>query len=225
MLEKLIVGRYIELDLPLLNAKPPAAVAKPPDGSFVDSTNVPVTLQQSEKKKTASGSKAPFSAFQIGGVNAKKVHRNFHWLKWVPPHIAQIPLGPVDVLTGPMSGCWIITYKWPTAGDAVYVGHLGTMGTTVRDDAMKAGWNNFAAANPGALLAGFQPNRAFPTAVELEAGLNPGEFTFIFGLVTPEQKFHSVKLGRVGPTGREFRIIAVKEMTPTVGPALQSIFA
>lgn len=224
MLEKLIVGRYIELDLPVLNTKPPAAVAKPPDGSFIDSTHLPVTLQQSEKKTTKVGSKAQFSAFQMGGVNVKKEHRNFHWLKWVPPYIAHMPLGGVDVLTGPMSGCWIITYKWPAAADAIYVGHLGTMGVTQRDDAMKAGWNQFAAASPAALISGFQPNRAFTNELEGQ-GKNDDEWTFIFGLVTPQQKFYSIKLYRIGRLGREFRVIAVKEVTPTSGIALQSIFA
>jgi hypothetical protein len=223
MLEKLIVGRYIELDLPILNARPPAALAKPPYGSFIDSTSVPVMLQQSAKKKTTAGTKAPFSAFKMGEVSAKKEHRNFVWLKWVPPYVAQIPLGTVDVLTGPMSGCWVITYKWPTAADAVYIGHLGTEGNKVKDDALKAGWTQFAAANPTALLSGFQPNRTYVD--ELEVGKNDDEFTFMFGLVTPDQKFHSIKLGRVGRFGREFRIIAVREVTPTTGTALQTIFA
>lgn len=223
MLDKLIEGRYIDLDLKILNLKPAAlAMAKPPGGSFVDSTHMPFSIQQSVSERTGLFSSIKASGF-APGVNAVKAHRNFHWLKWIPPYISQIPLGAVDVLTGPMSGCWVITYKWPGAADLVHVGHLGTCGDTAWDNSMKAGWTRFAADNPGALISGFQPNRAF--ADELSVGLKPGEYTSIFALVTPGRKYHAVKLGRVGTHGTRFRIVKVKEITPTIGTALQTIFA
>ena len=225
MLEKLIQGRFIDLDIKVLNVKPPAlanAAIKPPHGSFVDSTVLALSLQQSVSEKTGIFSHSKTSAF-APGVNAAKVHRNFHWLKWIPPYTAQIPLGGVDILTGPMSGCWVIPYRWPgtAATDPIHVGHLGTCGNKEWDDGMKAGWNQFAANHPNALISGFQPNRAF--ANDLDVG--PGEFTNIFALVTPDRRYHAVKLGRVGIQGSKFRIVKVKEVTPTVGAALQTIFA
>ncbi len=223
MIEKLIEGRYIDLDLKVLNEKPNAIkVAKPAGGSFVDSTHLAYKIEQSVSERTGMFSRTRASSF-APGMNIDKGHRNFHWLKWLPPYIAQIPLGAVDVLTGPMSGCWVITYRWPgAAGDPVYVGHLGTCGTKALDDEMKAGWNQFAAQNPNALISGFQPNRAF--ADNLEGGLKPGEYTSIFALVTTDRRFYAVKLGRVGPFGTRFHIVKVKEVTPTTCLALQNIF-
>ena len=223
MIEKLIEGRYIDLDLKTLNLKPEAVKnAKPPGGSFVDSTLMPYTIEQSVSEKAGLFSRTRTSGFSPG-ANQAKVHRNFHWLKWLPPYIAHMPLGGVDVLTGPMSGCWVITYRWPGApGDPVYVGHLGTCGTKQLDDEMKGGWNQFAAQNPDALISGFQPNRAW--ADDLTGGLKNGEYTSIFALLTPDRKFYSVKLGRVGMFGNRFHIVKVKEIAPTLGHALQTIF-
>ncbi len=221
MLEKLIEGRYIDLDIKTLNTKPPDALAKPPHGSFVDSTTLQLNIQQSVSERTGLFSSTKTSGF-APGVNNAKVHRNFNWLKWLPPYIAQIPLGGFDVLTGPMSGCWVITYRWPGAAtDPIYVGHLGTCGMKEWDDGMKAGWNQFAANNPTALISGFQPNRAFAD----DLNVAPGEYTNIFALVTPERRYYAVKLGRVGIQGSKYRIASVKEVAPTVGPALQTIFA
>ena len=222
MLEKLIEGRYIDLDIKALNVKPAAvASAKPPHGSFVDSTNMQLNLQQSVSERTGLFSSTKTSGF-APGVNNAKVHRNFAWLKWIPPYISQIPLSGSDILTGPMSGCWVTTYRWPgAANDPVYVGHLGTCGTKEWDDGMKAGWTQFAANNPTALISGFQPNRAFTD--DLDVG--QGEFTNIFALVTPDRRYYAVKLGRVGIQGSKYRIVKVKEVTPTIGTALQTIFA
>lgn len=223
MLEKLIKGRFIDLDIKTLNLRPAGlspAAGNPPHGSFVDSTAMPLNLEQAVSEKTGIFSRTKTSGF-VPGVNNAKVHRNFHWLKWIPPYIAQIPLGGVDVLTGPMSGCWVITYRYPGAAtDQIYVGHLGTCGTTAWDDAMKAGWTHFAAANPTALISGFQPNRAFAD----DLGVGPGEYTNIFALVTPDRRYHAVKLGRVGLQGSKYRIVDVKEVTATTGLALQTIF-
>lgn len=221
MLEKLIKGRFIDLDIKALNLKPGAITAvKPPLGSFVDSTVIPLSIQQSVSEKTGFFSSTKTSGF-APGVNNQKVHRNFHWLKWLPPYVAQIPLGGVDVLTGPMSGCWVITYRYPGAAtDPIYVGHLGTCGHTEWDNGLKAGWNQFAANNPTALISGFQPNRAFAT--DLDVG--SGEYTNIFALVTPDRRYYAVKLGRVGISGSKYRIVKVVEVTPTVGAGLQAIF-
>lgn len=223
MLEKLIEGRYIDVDLKVLNAKPAAiAGVKPPGGSFVDSTQMPLSIQHSVSEKTGVFSSIRTSGF-APALNTVKVHRNFQWLKWVPPYICQTPLGSIDILTGPMSGCWVITYKWPGIGtaDPVHVGHLGTCGTKDWDDSMKAGWTHFAANNPDALISGFQPNRAFP---DVDEGIKKGEFTSIFALVTPEKKYYAVKLGRQGPYGTRYRIVKVKECAPTLGRSLQAIF-
>ena len=222
MLEKLITGRYIELDIKVLNAKPPAAAAKPPHGSFIDSTIMPLNLQQSVSERTGIFSSNKTSGV-APGVNNAKVHRNFNWLKWVPPYIAQMQLGGFDVLTGPMSGCWVITYRWPGAPtDPVYVGHVGTCGTKEWDDGVKAGWNQFSTNNPAALISGFNPYREF---YPNDLGNSPGEYTVIYALVTPERRYYAVKLGQVGPGGTKYRIVKVKEATPTVGEALQRIFA
>src|SRR5437016_5586767 len=101
MLErKLIVNRLINLNL--AHAVAPHYA----DGDFV---RVPVQdcyLQQSTGVFT-----------KTSGVRAGtglKAHRNFKWLPWLPGAISEVALVGADVLTGPMSGCWLVTYRKPT---------------------------------------------------------------------------------------------------------------
>ncbi|MGH6990887.1 MAG: hypothetical protein ACREE3_13400, partial [Stellaceae bacterium] len=94
-----------------------------------------------------------------------------------------------DVLTGPMSGCWLVSYR--KANGVPHAGHLGTdIAHPVETAAIKANWNNFAQNHPVDVIGGFNPFNAwvgaFPAA---ERGEGPPR---IFGLFTTANEYYIV---------------------------------
>lgn len=178
MLErKLIVDRYINLN----NAFP--AVPGVKDGSFV---SVPVQdcyLQESTGffKKT--------SGIQVGGGGGPKAHRNFKWLPWLPGRISEVNLVGSDVLTGPMSGCWLVTYRKPTG--VPYAAHLGTdIADPQGTDDVNQFWNNFATSNPGQVIGGFNPLRHWQGAIPVKRDSEPAIPPKFFGLFTTTNEYY-----------------------------------
>ena len=113
------------------------------------------------------------------------------WLEYFPGAITNINLGGMDVLTGPMSGCWVVIYKTKPNG-IVHVGHIGTADnpTSPTTLAVKETWQNFAAANPNDFIAGFNPANAWRVPPRPPKS---GEMGFkIYGLVTADQKLYSI---------------------------------
>lgn len=173
--QKLIVGKFIDLPYP--------AVARPtdPPGNFVTLPPLRMTIRQSTGllKKTSS----------IVRGTSPKDYRNFRWLHYFPGFITQIPFCRVDVLTGEMSGCWIVFYK----RDGIeYVGHIGTdNGSLDNTNAVRNAWMTFATiAPPGDVIAGFNPfgdwDGAWPAQL-------PGEGSpAIYGLVTASRELYSI---------------------------------
>lgn len=187
MLEgKLISGRYID-NLPDAQATNGAAV-----GGIQPMNPVLLHIQQSSRtyrgvKKTGAKSSS------IGaGHHATKPHRNYQWLKWVPGFVSEVPQNGMDVLTGPMSGCWITRYM---RGGIQMVGHVGTDmdPANANSVAAKAAWNGLVAAG-GAAATGFNPfndfmaaNAVLPTARTGEGGAPK-----FFALVTAAGDFFTV---------------------------------
>lgn len=104
------------------------------------------------------------------------------WLKYQPGFVTTAPLANgMPVLTGKMSGCWII--KYTHAGND-YVAHIGTDDSNnVLNVQAKNAWNNFVtSANPPTNITGFNPSRDWPagsarTSTDLYAIVNPnGDF-------------------------------------------------
>jgi hypothetical protein len=52
-----------------------------------------------------------------------KTHRNVRWLPWIPGKISYVDLEGDDMLTGPMSGCYIVVFEFE---NRIRVGHIGT---------------------------------------------------------------------------------------------------
>ena len=96
--QKLIVGRLINL---------PNAVVMPPNvvmgavGAFVMTPLQTCYLQESTGVFTKTSTVA-------AGAGAK-ARRNFRFLPWLSGRISEVDLVTTDVLTGPMSGCWLAT--------------------------------------------------------------------------------------------------------------------
>src|SRR5262245_27070643 len=125
--QKLIIDRYIDLNLNV------PAIPAFNQGDFVTVTTYDCYLQESTGVfKKSSGIQAGLGA---------KAHRNFRWLPWIPGAIAETPLAGVDVLTGPMSGCWLVTYR---RGGQTFAGHLGTdVADPTGTAAVNNAWNAF----------------------------------------------------------------------------------
>lgn len=95
---------------------------------------------------------------KIGPGADTSPRRNFQWLKWFPGAVSHVPLDK-DVLTGPMSGCWLVIFR---LNGVVQGGHIGTaMGgadaPTAETLAAKAAWKQWAAAHAADVLKAFQP--------------------------------------------------------------------
>jgi hypothetical protein len=121
-----------------------------------------------------------------------KVHRNFQWLAWIPGAISAVQPTSGDVLTGPMSGCWVVVFR---RNGIEYVGHIGTAMTSndPQSIAVKKAWYTFArGAGPGDVIAGFNPARVWPSEASLPAK-KPGDGRAVtFGLVTASGELYAV---------------------------------
>jgi hypothetical protein len=121
--QKLIVNRFINLTL-----------APPPAPAYADGAFVLVPVQQCYLQESTGFFKKT-STVQAGV--GPKAHRNFKWLPWLPGAISEVALIGADVLTGPMSGCWLVTYRKPNG--VPHAGHLGTdIASPVRTAAVNA---------------------------------------------------------------------------------------
>ena len=235
--QKLIVGRYLELNTPRpVNAGPAAA-------GFQELNRVVLHISQSESASTPVAPMNPLAGFnppidlkiKIGlqrfgkhveaqfhrqrtsatGVGAvRKAHRNFIWLAWLPGFVSEVQPQGIDVLTGPMSGCWVTTYS---RGGVRYVGHVGTEDSadSAKSVDAKNAWNTFAASVPMGSCSGFNPSRdpwtAGPTN-QLQDEL--GRKTF--ALVTAAGTFHTVIAYPQGGKQSRFRIAGIQQNLSTL---------
>jgi hypothetical protein len=211
--QKLIVGRYLEL-----NPQPPPNLG-PAVGGFQEVGRVVLHIDESHSKSAPVQEMNPQHGFNpnlqqrvkiglqragqhiqaefdrqrtstVGVGQVAKVHRNFIWLPWLPGLVSEIrPLG-MDVLTGPMSGCWITSY---IKNGIHYVGHVGTedLHTSPNSIAAKNAWNTYAAGVPMGVYSGFNPFNDQWNGGPFAQG--PDEVARkTFALVTAEGTFHTV---------------------------------
>jgi hypothetical protein len=176
--KKLIVGRFINFPTPV--AAPPGR--ETPPGSFVLLPPLRMTIRQSTGllQKTSS---------IVRGTDSKD-YRNFRWLEYFPGFITEIPFCRVDVLTGEMSGCWIVLYK---REGIEYVGHIGTFSTPTHHLTLivRNAWMAFATnVLPGDVIAGFNP--LDPWRDNSPAQLQGEGAPAIYGLVTASREFYSI---------------------------------
>jgi hypothetical protein len=210
--QKLIVGRYIELNTPRpVPAGPPvndfqrvnatvlhieeshSSPAPVAANNFPPGYNPPLADRaRAFAKHTGQQISSQFhrqrTSDTVAGASPK-AHRNFVWLEWMPGLVSEVQPNGRDVLTGPMSGCWIVTYL---RGGVRYVGHIGTEDEPTSANTIKArtAWNNFVTTLAVGARDGFNPFRDWtgplPPAL-------PGEaLPKFFALVTGENRFYSV---------------------------------
>jgi hypothetical protein len=96
----------------------------------------------------------------------------------------------VDVITGEMSGCWIVLYK---REGIEYVGHIGTFSTPTDPLTLvvRNAWMAFATTVlPGDVIAGFNPLGDWRGDIPAQL---PGEGSAaIYGLVTASRELYSI---------------------------------
>lgn len=173
--QKLKVDRYFNLTNPTI------ASQRYEDGDFITQQTKRLTLEQStgiinKKSNILTGQGA-------------KAHRNFQWLAWFPGAINQVSQNGLDVLTGPMSGCWLVIYR---LNGIVQIGHIGTdVASREKSTAVKQAWNKFSKDHPNDVIAGFNPVNGwvgtFPASKSKD---NPAPK--IFGLLTTKLDLFSV---------------------------------
>jgi hypothetical protein len=207
MLErKLIVDRYLNIPSRLaLDGQPPTYN----DGDFVTGNGKPFTVEESSGILTKKSDISPGAG--------QKAHRNFVWLPWLPGAISEVQIGATDILTGPMSGCWIFVYR---RNNAVVVGHVGTLNNPAdaKTIAVKTAWNNFANQAGTQIIAGFNPTQG----LAIPSKGNDGAF-LVCALITASQQPDLYTLwmysqGRTPAFNGQHRIAAlVKAHPPALG--------
>jgi hypothetical protein len=233
--QKLIVGRYIDLLVPtptfvglavagfreqtplLLHIEESEYTAAP----FVPGT-FPIGYTPTLKEKAQMGlqntgnqlkSKLDLQRTSALGVgHVAKAHRNFAWLAWIPGIVNEVRPNAMDVLTGPMSGCWITSYL---RGGVHFIGHVGTEDdpTTANSIAAKGAWNTWAASVPPGSYSGYKPTADWAGPMP---PLQPGETrNKTFALVTQNGDFHIVIGYQVGSSTR-IRIAGIQKITSSL---------
>lgn len=196
MIEKMIVGRYLNLHtLPQL-------AHLPPPGGFFATPNTHYYLDQSHK----AGGKRTSGYHHVPAPEVRKAHRNFRWLPWAAGSITELRIPGVEVLSGPFSGCWLTVYL---RGGQYYVGHVGTSEQAAATAAVKLTWNTTMVAHPGNVLAAFNPFRPYR---HVQPPAQEGEITFrVYAVVTNSFRCYAIFTWRDSVTNL-YRIAEVQEV-------------
>lgn len=166
--------------------RPPGAVAGAQDGQLVDNRGASSTLIYDGIDGNLQD--ATLLQVNVGTIGLRMGMQIQHvWLDYVYGRTSRVPVGPYDVLTGFMSGCWIV-YWWDRG--VRYVSHVGTIGNPGVDKQVKS---TFARAM-GQNAKGFNPFKAWSTAemVGLQGRLKAMARPQILALVTTTGQFYSV---------------------------------
>lgn len=189
MYEKLVVGRY--LDLPKLDSSQGTDVVGGPL-HFVSTPGRDYQIEMSEPSEKTGGEAGTRTSAVVAGQNPKpkKVHRNFRWLHWQPGKVTYLPLAGADILTGKMSGCWVVIF---TMDDTKYVAHIGTHGSPITPPTLqvKAAWAAAVLAGTVTPIAAYRPNHHLVD--------HPILASESYGLVTSSREFHALRLDRKSP--------------------------
>ncbi len=205
--QKLIVGRYINLNL-----APPVPAYNV--GDFVRVLALDCYLQESTGtfKKTSV----------VQAAQGPKARRNFKWLPWLPGGISEVALVGSDVLTGPMSGCWLVTYR--KANGVPHAGHLGTdVASPVNTAAVNNAWNAFAVAHAADVIGGFNPLRHWNGAMPVKLPAEPAVPPKIFGLYTIANQFYIVIGFQQANSATTFRIAGIQQVPSVTVARLQHV--
>lgn len=205
MINKLIQNRY--LTLPSFDQSPPSAdPAMPAD--FVRAPGRVYNIHESESSGFMGMTKT--STVQQG-AHGSKAHRTFRWLPWVLGKVSCISLSGGDVLTGTMSGCWLVVFRH---NGIEYAGHIGTDTSPATPNTIqaKAAWRNAVTAGTITPIAAFNPvGTTQPAPQNLK-----GEAAEFYGAFSTTGQCYNVILTSTRDSGRTRRIAHVANSATTV---------
>ena len=135
---------------------------------------------------------------------------------------SEVALVGTDVLTGPMSGCWLVTYR--KANGVPHAGHLGTdVASPAGTAAVNGAWNAFALAHPGDVIGGFNPLRhwigPYPTRNANEPAIPPK----IFGLYTTNNQYYIMVAFQQANPATLMRIAGIQQVASSPIARLQQV--
>ncbi|HHK6074465.1 hypothetical protein ACT9N5_01750 [Edwardsiella piscicida] len=175
MLKKIVPNRRIILD-GFNNSCTAPDPGLPPD--FLKASGMIYNIQTSVKSGTFFNRQK--TSLIAEGPHAKSQSRNFLWLPWVEGAVTYSPISTIDILTGPMSGCWVSVFE---SHGKRYVAHIGTSLCAELSEQAKASWR--AAVNSNTIT----PLHAFDPFVPIES-----EFEAFYSIITPHRQIYSVAL-------------------------------
>lgn len=211
---KLLVGRFLTI-----TPTPARAVTGNPP-AFINVVCPPLQIEESHRKVWHKSGIRESNV--MPGTNPTKFHRNFKWLPWYKGDISETDLN-MDVLTGPMSGCILVSYM---SGGNIKAGHVGTVDTSVPNHAainlaVKGVWNAFANTPGSVVLGGFNPVGATVLAhPPAQAGDSWGQ---TWGLLTTNGLYHAVQVWQQVGNANSYRVAAVHQVNSMTQVQLQNL--
>ena len=221
---KLLAGRFLDF------TRGPGRTRQATSPQFETLVIAPLQIVESTRKDP--GAKLnPFrnvggqrQSAVVAGANPNKVHRNFKWLPWYEGDISETLLD-YDVLTGPMSGCVLVTYR-KVAGGPFYAAHIGTVTVTASSPATinTAVKNLFTQAMANGTIRevhGFSPvDVTVPLHGPAMGGDVKGE---TFGLLTTGGQFYAVNVYVQNTSVNTYRVDGVHAVPTMTLAQLQAI--
>lgn len=207
--QKLIVGRY--LDFPQAILGQPGMLPTQTPGDMVTCQPNQFHIQEST---------GVFTKTSVIVAGAGPAHRTFTWLPYTPGLITVVALVGADVLTGPMSGCWLATYRKPNG--VPHAAHVGTdVASVARTAAVNTAWNLHATAHAGDIIGGFNPLRHWNGANPAgKAGETAGK---MYALYTTNNHYYVVFLWQQGNPTNRFRIAGLQLINSVTVARLQHV--
>jgi len=191
----------------------PAPVYVTMDGSIVDSKSAtpPMIYDGSDTQLVSL-----FNLSTMGLTMRSPIQ--YVWLDYTLGQTARCPIGPYDVLTGPMSGCLIT--QWSSRG-VRFVAHVGTVDDRPAENTLVK--NTFARAM-GADVRGFNPATAwdFSEIRLMQRSFRVPPQPKVIALVTTSGNFYSIvmlqlQLDMREPSlqlGRDWCVGGIKQVQP-----------
>lgn len=146
------------------------------------------------------------------GVPPTSTRLQFNWLTYVAGHTTYTEIQNNDILTGPMSGCFLSCWQ---ENNRWYVGHTGTD----HDQAQNRQTKRHFAQNMERNTTGFNPKELVPNNQKMtkeikKKGFAPG-IVLCLGLITTTRQFYSIVLYRKDKARQNLWYCAhVKKMPP-----------
>ena len=179
------------------------------DGAIVDSIRIggPMIYIGLSDKVSPKLMISPPSSFGLH----MRMAINYDWCDFATGRTARKPIGGNDILTGPMSGCFITRYN---SGGTNYVGHVGTVGVPTVDAQVK---RKFAAAMPPN-ATGFNPFRAWQTDM-VAMSQKHGRAMLFCALVTTTGDFYAIAMMPEGGGAHNEWVCGGAKKVPPLGYA------